>query len=201
MPDYRKGMVYAIVSECKCYIGSTTQKLKKRINHHKRSAEGKTTGGGSCMSKQLILNPDMKYFVIETYPCETKAELLNRERYWIENYGVQNPECVVINEIVRLNQSREEKLQLKRQWGANFRSKNPDFLKQYYEDNKERISQQSKDYYSENKEVIKARVRKYKEDNKDAIRERMLIKVECDVCGKQISKCNLPRHKKSSNCK
>jgi len=102
---------------------------------------------------------------------------------------------------VRLNQSREEKLQLKQQWGANFRSKNPDFLKQYYDDNKERISQQSKDYYSENKEVIKARVRKYKEDNKDAIRERMLIKVECDVCGKQISKCNLPRHKKSSNCK
>jgi hypothetical protein len=170
MPDYSKGIVYALVADDKVYIGSTTQRIKKRVGAHKRDAMKPREG--YCTSKEIVLNPAFTYVIVETCPCDSKAELLNRERYWIENYAIQNLGSTVVNLKVRLNQSREEKLQLKREWGLEFRAKNPDFLKNRYEENKEQISEKGKEYYQQNKEYIKERVKKYTEANKDKISER-----------------------------
>lgn len=42
--------------------------------------------------------------------------------------------------------------------------------------------------------------KKYYENNKDRIKEMMAKKVQCEVCKKMISKCNLPKHQRSEKC-
>ena len=41
---------------------------------------------------------------------------------------------------------------------------------------------------------------KYYTANKKSITEKLLVKVECPLCHKQISKANLERHKIGSSC-
>jgi predicted GIY-YIG superfamily endonuclease len=76
MPDYNKSIIYYIHSneDNLIYIGSTTQKLINRINHHKR---------GNGISR-MILCKEHSWGIVENYPCNTKEELLWRERYWVE---------------------------------------------------------------------------------------------------------------------
>ena len=80
-----------------------------------------------------------KIHLIENFPCNTKAELEKRERHFIENN-----ECV--NRIIPTRTPKE-----------------------YYQDNKEFIKQQSRDYRNKNKE-------------KTALKRG--VKVNCECGGK-----------------
>lgn len=40
----------------------------------------------------------------------------------------------------------------------------------------------------------------YYENNKDRIKEMMTKKIECEVCKKMVSKCNLPKHQRTEKC-
>lgn len=42
--------------------------------------------------------------------------------------------------------------------------------------------------------------KKYYESNKDRIKEMMTQKIECEVCKKMVSKCNLPKHQRTEKC-
>ena len=79
MPDYSKGMIYKIYNDSipdKVYYGSTIQPLHKRLYLHKKL-------DSNCSSK--ILFPGGKIVLVEKFPCKDKIELLQRERYYIEN--------------------------------------------------------------------------------------------------------------------
>ena len=41
----------------------------------------------------------------------------------------------------------------------------------------------------------------YYAENKQKITDRMLEKVECDVCKKHVTRCNLPKHQRTVKCK
>ena len=41
---------------------------------------------------------------------------------------------------------------------------------------------------------------KYYTENKESIKEKLLVKVECPLCHKYISKANLERHKVGPSC-
>ena len=87
MPDYSKGKIYKI--ECnitgEVYYGSTAiQYLCERIGRHKYSAKN-NTDTSKTTSKQIINRGNYNYKIIEYYPCNSKEELLARERWWIEN--------------------------------------------------------------------------------------------------------------------
>ena len=62
----------------------------------------------------------------------------------------------------------------------------------YYEENKEKLTEYHQNYYKENKEKITKYHQNYYEENKD----KCLEKVKCD-CGCELSKINLIRHKKT----
>lgn len=84
MPDFSRAKIYAIVSPSlfKCYIGSTCVKhLCQRIGGH-RNDKAK-----HCMSRILFEQPDVKYFLIENYPCETGEQLRRREGEIIQAMG------------------------------------------------------------------------------------------------------------------
>ena len=80
-----------------------------------------------------------------------------------------------------------------------------EYLKEYRENNKEKIKEQVKEYCKEyrenNKEKIKEQVKEYgkewRENNREHIRQHACEKITCD-CGCQIRRCNLARHKKSN---
>ena len=85
MTDYSKGEIYKLVSDGTddIYIGSTTQKLYKRLAVHKCTCF-KHYGNCYCSSRHLFQKGNVKIILLEDHPCERKEQLLARERHWIE---------------------------------------------------------------------------------------------------------------------
>ena len=119
MPDYQHGKIYKIINEelkGLVYYGSTTETLKQRFSKHKSSL--------NCSSKTLFSVGYPEIILLEDYPCETKADLLKRERYWIKGN-----ECINCQIPGRTQ-------------------------KQHYQDNKEKIVEYKKQHYQDNKKQI-----------------------------------------------
>ena len=95
--DYASGKIYRMVcaDTKRVYIGSTCNTLSTRLKNH--SAQ---TSRCSCND---FINPEI--FLIEDYPCDTKEDLLWRERYCIENMDCINKQTPIITE-----EERREKM-------------------------------------------------------------------------------------------
>lgn len=85
MVDYKKGKIYEIV--CRKtggrYIGSTIESLAKRLAKHRRMKDG-------CSSISIIEGGDYYINLLESYPCDTKELLLQKEREWYEKGNCVN---------------------------------------------------------------------------------------------------------------
>jgi hypothetical protein len=153
MPDYSKSVIYCIYStllnidENDIYYGSTVN-IKSRWNGHKSAYKGYLNNGKKNCSSFKIFDKygieNCAYKIIEKYPCNSKNELLEKEKYYITNN-----ECV--NKRIP-NKTDDEKKQA---------------IKQYRIDNKEK----KKEYCQNNKDKIKEYQQKYKENNKDKTKE------------------------------
>lgn len=89
MGDYSQGKIYEIIDDTgKRYIGSTIQRLRRRFKKHITEFKKHITHKRKCSSIELNLDK-AKISLLEKYPCNTRKELLERERYWIDN-----TECV-----------------------------------------------------------------------------------------------------------
>ena len=68
--------IYKIVDNTNqnIYVGSTKQKIRKRIQGHKSNCD--------CRSDIIIKNNDWNYYVIEECEEDKRKE---REQYWIDN--------------------------------------------------------------------------------------------------------------------
>ena len=132
MPNYKNSKIYKVICETGLiYIGSTTQTLKERLRQHKKDV---------CRCKDFK-NPKIE--LIENYECESKKELLTKERYYIESI-----ECV----------NNQTPLQTR---------------KEYYIKNKDRLCKERKEIYEKNKEVILKRNKEYSKtiDRKEYYKE------------------------------
>ena len=120
MPDYTKSKIYKITSSAGLpYIGSTVVELNKRFNGHKNL---------EYASKIHIAQPDCKIELIENYPCNSKKELVSRERYWIENINCCNHNVPII--------TKEEALQYKRNWYCENKEHKKKYAKNYRDTHK-----------------------------------------------------------------
>lgn len=151
---YQNSKIYKLVNNSLnlTYYGSTTQPLAKRFYDHERS----TGNYRKCKSADLFASGECKIYLVEEFPCETREELLKRERYWIDNNECVNKCRPCITE--------EERKAYKKEWNGR-----PENLK---------------------------KVRDYKERNKQTLAKIRREKVECDKCGKEMTKYNLKRHQK-----
>jgi hypothetical protein len=86
MGDFTKGKIYKIYNDTDTYIGSTVQTLNERLISHKSQFKRGLLHGSVC----TLLKTDYKIELIEDFPCNTRAELLIRERYWIETIPCVN---------------------------------------------------------------------------------------------------------------
>jgi hypothetical protein len=164
MNRYKNGKIYKIVDNTNgnIYIGSTcVPTLSIRLAQHR--CDYKNFIGGSkntTTSIKILENNNYSIVLLEEFPCETKDQLLSRERYYIENN-----DCINKNIPTR---SRKE----------------------YYEQIKEQLKEHQKDYYEQNKDKIKERRKEYYEKNKDKIKEqkKQTITCECGSCVSQGEK-------------
>ena len=122
MVNYYNGKIYRLV--CKdtgeVYIGSTVCALNLRYNNHKCEAymENKF-----CVSRQIIQRENHSIELIENYPCNTKEELLFRERHWIDQTECINKSTPIL--------SVEEKRQMKCRQASKYRQIHKEVIKEW----------------------------------------------------------------------
>ena len=131
MTDYQKTKIYKIVSHVgdKVYIGSTAKEyLSQRFQQHKKDYKEWKKKGHKALSVYEIFDDygleNCQIVLIEEFSCNSKDAKNAREGYFIREFDCVN----------------------KRIEG---RTKS-----EYYEDNKQKLIQQSKQYYNDNKEKI-----------------------------------------------
>ena len=133
MPNYKDGKIYKIVCNLtdECYIGSTTEPtLARRLSGHVGSYKSWKAGKSKKVRNYDIIDRgDYKIYLIESYPCNSKDELISRE-----------------GEIIRQNRMSCECIN----YVTPGRTK-----KQWNEENIEKLRRQGKEYTEINKEKTK----------------------------------------------
>ena len=199
MPDYQNGKIYKVVCDETnlTYYGSTVQPLSKRLHQHKNNRN-------LCMTKNM---KNMKIFLVETFPCNTKEELHSRERFYVE----QNPCC---NKKIPLRTQKEYKDQNKdkikeinkeyreankekrKKYDKEYRDQNKYKIKEYRDANKDKLKEYYNEYWEANKEKLKEKMKEYTKEYKKTNKEKLKEKITCE-CGSVVRKSDKARHLKS----
>lgn len=137
--DYSKGVIYKIVSDDltvkECYVGSTTNFTKRKNNHKYACHNDKAKEHNQNVYKFIREHSgwgNWSMVLVQNYPCNSKLELLARERHHTE----------------RLNATLNKQVQ-----GRTVK----DSQKVSYENNKHKIIEKAREYYRVNKEAVKIR--------------------------------------------
>ena len=167
MPTYKNGKIYKIISKDSnlIYIGSTTCSLKKRMNEHRYNMLGYLKDENyikKVVSWKLMIFEDAEIQLIEKYPCSSKRELEERERYHIENVGLD----WVVNEKLPANTFKNFKLNAKKH-------RRERYLNLTLED-KKNISEKAKKKYADNEEHREKLKEKSKQRNRDFKAEKSI---------------------------
>jgi len=176
--NYSKGKIYKIVADTEeeyaPYIGSTTKEyLSQRLAFHRYSYNyWKKYGKSKIHSFDLFERFGVEkcsIILIEKYPCDSRDQLISRERYWFDN--IKN--CNKIRPKITGDEEKE--------WDKKY------YLKQLENDSEF------------NKKKYEKTVMLNPNDNKERYqkrREKVLEKITCE-CGAIIARNSLILHKKS----
>ena len=203
--DYSKGLIYKLC--CKdpqiedIYIGSTTNFIQRKKNH-KSDCNNK--------NRKHFLNNKYKFIretggfenwdiiLIEYYPCNSKKELECRERYYIEKLKATLNHQLPGRSDKEYYQDNKDKInQQSKEWRKDNIDKSTQYEKEYRKNNKHKI----REYVEKNKEKIKEYKKEYRKNNECKLRELNRIKIECKFCKSIIQKYKLNRHQQTLKCK
>ena len=207
---YNNGKIYKLVSNetDKIYIGSTCkERLCQRLAKHKEHYKYWLKNEKKYISSfELFKLGNVEIVLLESINCNTKDELLKKEREYIDKY-----KDILVNNILRPIITKEEKKEHLEQYRKDNRNHILDIKKDYYEDNKEKllkinkqyrknnkeiIHKRKKKYYEENKEEINQKNKQYREENKEVLKLKKKQIYDCE-CGNKYTICNKSRHEKS----
>ena len=178
MPDYQAGKIYKTESFIGnvVYYGSTTNKyLSTRMAKHRNNMNKQDS---NITSRKVLEYPDAKIYLVELYPCNSKAELHSREGYYIKNNDCVNKIVSGRTKKEYCFDNKESIAQYKKEYYNNNKESISQYMKVYFENNKELISQKKKEYNNNNKESISQKRKVYRENNKELISQRN--KVYCE---------------------
>ena len=173
MTKYENSKIYKLINNempNMVYYGSTIQSLTTRLSKHKSKTN-------TCRSKLLFEYGTVEIILLENYPCNSKDELIKRERYYIED-----KEC--INKVIPGRTQKER-------YEAN---KEQILLKKREYDNGRK--EERKKYLEANKEKILLKRKEYEEINKESRALKRKEKFNCE-CGGKFTHGKKLRHKKS----
>ena len=153
---YQDGKIYKILNSENddVYIGSTCQKLSKRMTNHRTRAQSNVNNLLYQKMREIGIN---KFYIelIENYPCENLEQLNKREGEYIRDIGTLNEKVAGRTKQEYVDGHRDIKNQK---------------AKEYYQDNREEILQRQRHHYKENQERINQRYKKYNEEHKEDIK-------------------------------
>jgi len=180
MVNYQNSKIYKITGTNNegielIYIGSTVQKLCVRLAGHVHNFK---TGKG-CSSVQVIICNNYKITLIELYPCNSKEELLMRERYYYDYFDCVNKAKPILleGEVCEYRKQRyidnkDTILENRKQYSIENADRICEYQKQYYIKNKDTIREKTKQYHIDIADRICERNKQYYIKNKDTICER-----------------------------
>ena len=185
--NYQNGKIYKIVCNItnKIYVGSTCKpRLCDRLGQHRAMYKRYLSGISESRytSFDILKGGDYSIVLLELCPCESKEELLKKEREYIEKL-----DCV--NKFIPGRTMQE--------WMNDNKEKIKEKNKVYWENNKEKLSEKYKVYRKNNKEKLseknKEYLKEYRVNNKEKIKEKAKEKIKC-VCGVEIVRSTIKRH-------
>ena len=138
--DYKNGKIYCIRNNINddIYVGSTTQRLSKRMAKHREDSKRENKMHSIFYSKVNEIGIEHFYIeLIEDCPCDTLEQLLKREGHYIREMGTLNHKIA----------------------GRTH--------KEWEQDNKDKLQIYQKEYAKQNKETIKEYRTEYKQVNKE----------------------------------
>ena len=166
--DYKNGKIYTIRSyqTDEIYIGSTTQTLTKRLSKHKYQFKYWKEGKYNHISSfELIKYEDAYIELLELCPCDSKMELERREGELIRSMDCVNKR-IEGRTIKEYREENKEKIKMRE--------------KIYWEENKDKMKEYHKEWRETNKDKISGYGKKYNEANKDKLKQ----KINCECGGK-----------------
>ena len=138
--DYSKALVYKIVcndlSITDCYIGSTTDFIRRKSEHKRKYKFGtKTKLYDTIRENGGFENWD--FIEIEKHPCNDKNECHKRERYYIELYKSSLNMAIPARTQAEYKEENIEKINAyKKQWNIDNKEKMKEYMKKYYNEHK-----------------------------------------------------------------
>lgn len=197
MTDYSTGKVYLLYIpglEEYGYVGSTVEELGRRLSEHKTTAKSDKVRykfASACLFEE---GNEVCIKLLEEYPCETKQQLLERERYWLDQY----PEAVNKNPPILCEEERKEREKASH-WKAYEKNKEHNLAKhrEWLAANKEQQAEKRRQNRLANLEEARAKDREQREKRKEAANAHKKEKVECPICKKSMNRNSLSLHKKS----
>jgi len=126
----------------------------------------KYTCGGCPASKELFEAGDVEIHLVELFPCNSRKELEKKEG-----------EYILANECVNKNIAGRT-------------------VKEYYETNKEKITNYQIEYRKVNREKMNEKANAYYHANKEKRNEKLKEKMSCE-CGSNFTKAGLYQHRRT----
>ena len=159
------------------YIGSTKQKLCRRITGHRTDCRKGNQSKLYKVMREKGTN-SFQYVLISTHTVCSKDEQRQAEQQVIDEL---NPTLNTFRAFIT-----EE--------GRKQRTK--EYQKEYNEENKEKIKQRRKEYVKMNRERLNQKMQEYRETNKQKILQTQKEKIQCE-CGTVMRKGEKSRHLRS----
>lgn len=197
------GKVYKIVCDCGCgklYVGSTKQRLSKRMHQHR--CDSQRFNSALYQHMGAIGKEHFRIVLLGEFECENKEQLrMHEDRFMqeldtIDNgyngrrahmteeetkerdaaskkaYREKHQDNIRQKKKQEYHDNRELRIE---QSKANYKKNKEHNLvrnKQYYQEHRDAILQQKKQYHEENKEAISKRAKEYYQANKEKIAAR-----------------------------
>lgn len=170
MIDYNLSKIYKITSDNtdEIFIGSTSRRLlSQSLSTHMRQYKMNPRNKAINL---VLEKKDCKIILIENFPCKSKYELKQREKYFIDQLDCINKHP----QFQPVSPDDARKISAKK-YRMKYRDKINEKNRKYYEDNKEHIREISNNSYHKLK---------------------LNRKVPCPNCGKLLTKNHLQSHNK-----
>ena len=179
MPDYSKSLIYKLcckdASITDIYIGSTTNKTKRKYQH-KENSNGQNNSKYNYPVYQFIREhgqfDNWDLIVLEEYPCENKTQLLMKEREWIERL------IPTLNSHKPFTTKEEKKEQKKKSDEKHYKKNSSEIIKRqkkYYKKNIDEIKKYKKEHHLQNIDKHKEQMKQYREKQKKKNKSAIII--------------------------
>ena len=191
MTDYTDACIYGITqidSDELMYVGSTISFNKRILKHKSNCNNEKGEKYNMPVYKYIRDNGGIDNFnfeIIFKVNCYNKYELELVERSYIDDLKPKMNKHIP-------TRTKKERYETDEEYRNNIKQKRAD---RYIKD-KDVIKDKGRKYYCDNKETKINYSRDYYKKKKDELKEP----IECDNCGKYVSKYCLVKHKKTNYC-